>query len=86
MQNSSIQKARALSPELRRAVENLLGRKLQEDERVQVSVPQAETLSENTDQERRKRAVRRLRDFGQKHRLSLDGVTIKQLLHEGHRY
>ena len=86
MQNSAVHKARELSPELRRAVENLLGRRLQEDETVQVSVPPAETLPENFAVERRKRAVRRLREFGQKHKLSLDGVTIQQLLHEGHRY
>ena len=86
MQNSTIHKARELSPELRRAVENLLGRRLQEDETVQVSVPPVETLPENFAGERRKRAVRRLREFGQKYKMSLGGVTIKQLIHEGHRY
>jgi ribosomal protein L31E len=51
-----------------------------------VSVPPAETLPENLAVERRKRAVGLLREFGQKHKLSLDGVTIQQLIHEGHRY
>ena len=86
MQNSAVHKAHELSPELRRAVENLLGRRLREDETVQVSVPPAATPPENSAQESRKRAVRRLREFGQKHKLSLDGVTIRQLVHEGHRY
>ena len=86
MQNRAVRKARELSPELRRAVENLLGRKLQEDETVQVSVPSAETPPEDSAQERRNRAVQRLREFGQKHKLSLGGVTIRQLIHEGHRY
>ncbi|MGH9785551.1 MAG: hypothetical protein ACRD88_15340 [Terriglobia bacterium] len=86
MQNSAAHKARELSPELRRAVENLLGRRLREDETVQVSVPPAETQMEGSAAERQKRAVLRLREFGQKHRLSLDGVTIRQLIHEGHRY
>lgn len=86
MQTSTVHKARELSPELRRAVENLLGRRLQEDETVQVSVPPVETAPENFAVERRKRAVRRLREFGQKHKLSLGGATIKQLIHEGHRY
>ncbi|MBI4459138.1 MAG: hypothetical protein HY648_03635 [Acidobacteria bacterium] len=86
MQDSAVHKARELSPELRRAVENLLGRKLQEDETVQVSVPPAETLIENLAVERRKRAVRRLRGFGRKNKLSLGEATIKQFSHEGHRY
>jgi Arc/MetJ-type ribon-helix-helix transcriptional regulator len=30
-------------------------------------------------------AVRRIREFGQKHRLSLGGIRIKDLIHEGHR-
>ncbi len=86
MQNSAVHKARELSPELRRAVETLLGRTLQEDETVQVSVPAEETPPANSALESRKQAVRRLREFGQKHKLSLDGVTIQQLIHEGHRY
>ena len=86
MQNSAVHKAHELSPELRRAVENLLGRRLHEDETVQVNVPPAGTLPENDAVERRRRAVQRLREFGQKHKLSLGSVTIKQLIHEGHRY
>jgi len=86
MQNSAVRKARELSPELRRAVENLLGRGLRDNETVQVSVPPAEMRPEDAAEERRKRAVRRLREFGEKHKLSLDGATIKQLIHEGHRY
>ena len=86
MQTKAVRKVRELSPELRQAVENLLGRRLREDETVQVSVPPVETLPENFAGERRKRAVRRLREFGQKHKLSLGGVTNRQLIHEGHRY
>lgn len=86
MQDSAVHKVRELSPELRRAVENLLGRKLREDETVHVSVPPSETLPKNFAVERRKRAVRRLREFGRKHKLSLGGVTISHLIHEGHRY
>jgi Arc/MetJ-type ribon-helix-helix transcriptional regulator len=33
----------------------------------------------------RRDAVRRLQQFGDKHRLSLDGISIKELIHEGHR-
>ena len=33
----------------------------------------------------RREAVRRVREFGQKHRLSLGGIRIKDLIHEGHR-
>jgi hypothetical protein len=86
MQTSAVRKARELPPELRRVVENLLGRRLGEDEAIQVSVPPVETLPENSVVERRKRAARRLREFGQKHKLSLGGATIQQLKHEGHRY
>ena len=86
MQTKAVRKVRELSPELRQAVENLLGRRLREDETVQVSVPPVETLPENFTAERRKRAVRRLREFGQKHKLSLGGVPIQQLIHEGHHY
>ena len=32
----------------------------------------------------RREAVRRVREFGQNHRLSLGGVRIKELIHEGH--
>lgn len=33
----------------------------------------------------RREAVRRVREFGQKHRLSRGGIPIKDLIHEGHR-
>jgi Arc/MetJ-type ribon-helix-helix transcriptional regulator len=33
----------------------------------------------------RREAVRRLQEFGDKHRLSLGGTSIKDLIHEGHR-
>jgi putative addiction module CopG family antidote len=32
----------------------------------------------------RREAVRRLQEFGDKHRLSLGGIPIKELTHEGH--
>ena len=33
----------------------------------------------------RREAVRPLQEFGDKHRLSLGGLPIKELIHEGHR-
>jgi Arc/MetJ-type ribon-helix-helix transcriptional regulator len=33
----------------------------------------------------RREAVRRVREFRQKHQLSLGGIRIKDLIHEGHR-
>ena len=33
----------------------------------------------------RREAVRRIREFGDKHRLSLGNTSIKDLIHEGHR-
>jgi Arc/MetJ-type ribon-helix-helix transcriptional regulator len=33
----------------------------------------------------RREAVRRLQEFGDKHRLSLGGIPIKEFIHEGHR-
>jgi Arc/MetJ-type ribon-helix-helix transcriptional regulator len=33
----------------------------------------------------RREAVRRVREFRQKHQLSLGGIRIRDLIHEGHR-
>jgi hypothetical protein len=37
-----------------------------------------------TDEERRE-AVRRMQEFAEKNRTSLKGISIKELIHEGHR-
>jgi hypothetical protein len=44
MQTSTVHKARELSPDERRAVENLLGRRLEEEETVRVSAPAESNL------------------------------------------
>jgi len=43
MQTSTVHKARELSPDQRKAVENLLGRTLEEEETVRVSAPAEST-------------------------------------------
>ena len=38
------------------------------------------------DKSQRREAVRRMREFGEKHRLSLGEPVTRSILHEGHRY
>ena len=41
---------------------------------------------ERFDQENRRRAVRKMMDFGERYQLSLGEPVTRQFLHEGHRY
>lgn len=56
--------------------------------RASASTPAEEvrTASGITPEDERREAIKRLQEFGQKHRLSLGEPITRQLLHEGHRY
>jgi hypothetical protein len=56
-------------------------------ERALESMAREEPVVSAEETERRRQAVDAMRAFGEKHRLTLGpGVSIKDLLHEGHKY
>ena len=77
-------KSTDLQPEDRNAVERLVGRRLQSDEAVRVTIHKADDMAAAQDSERRRAAAARIRELAKgKH---LGGATVRGLIDEGRRF
>jgi hypothetical protein len=77
-------KSTDLQPEDRRAVERLVGRRLQSDEAVRVTILKVDDMAAAEDAERRRAAASRIRELAKGKRLG--GATVRDLIDEGRRF
>jgi hypothetical protein len=77
-------KSSDLAPEAKIAVERLLGRALESDEAVELSVLKLDELINAQSAARRREAASKIRELSR--RKKLDGITVKALINEDRRF
>lgn len=74
-----------ISPEVKAALQQEAAERGQGIQDLVEQIVSQQVLRPHKTNEERREAVRRMQEFAEKNRTSLEGISIKELIHEGHR-